>query len=82
MPAIKRNPTDTIDLRREFADEFLASPQDHAEIIFDGEMEQLITEFDSELTAASKRWPSISYDAEWAKMDRWLSERGYVEPSA
>lgn len=72
--------TDTPDLRRMFATEFLASPQDHTEAIVDGTMEELIEEFDTELAQAKKRWPSLSVDAEWAKMDRWLSEYGYVEP--
>lgn len=74
-----RNPADTIELRRQFADQFLASPQDHAELILDGDMYQLIEEFDAELCRAHKRWASLSRDAEWAEMDRWLSERGYVE---
>lgn len=74
-----RNPADTIELRRQFADQFLASPQDHADLILDGEMYQLIEEFDAELCQARKRWASLSHDAEWAEMDRWLSERGYVE---
>jgi hypothetical protein len=39
----------------------------------------LIEEFDAELCQARKRWASLSHDAEWAEMDRWLSERGYVE---
>lgn len=79
MPA-KRNNTDTVDLRREFAERFLASPQDHNEQILDGEMQSLIDDFDEELCRAKKRWTHIDVNAEWADMDRWLSERGYIDP--
>lgn len=75
-----RNPTDTLALRHQFADTFLASPHEHVRVIEDGHMYELIEEFDAELCAARKRWPSLSYDAEWAAMDRWLSERGYTDP--
>jgi hypothetical protein len=79
MTTAKRNPADTIALRVEFAERFLASPQDHADQIIDGEMQALIDDFDGELCAAKKRWPSLDTDAEWAEMDRWLSEHGYTE---
>lgn len=79
MPATKRNHTDTAELRREFAEKFLASPQDHNEQILDGEMQSLIDDFDEELCNMRKRYSSINTDAEWAEMDRWLSERGYIE---
>jgi len=78
-PAARRNPADTLNLRAEFADKFLASPQDHADQIGDGDMQSLIDDFDEELCAAKKRWPSLDIDAEWSEMDRWLSERGYTE---
>lgn len=76
---MSRNPADTLTLRRHFADQFLACPQDHADLILDGEMYQLIEEYDAELCEARKRWPSLSYDTEWAAMDRWLAERGYAD---
>ena len=79
MPAM-RNHTDTAELRREFAEKFLASPQDHNDLILDGAMDQLIAEFDAQLSDAKKRWPTINSDTEWAEMDRWLSEHGYVDP--
>lgn len=75
-----RNHTDTLELRREFAEQFLASPQDHNEAILDGPMQSLIDEFDTELAVAKKRWTHINTDAEWAEMDQWLSDRGYIEP--
>lgn len=80
MPALKRNPTDTAELRREFAEKFLASPQDHNEQILDGEMQSLIDDFDEELCNAKKRWTHIDTGAEWSDMDHWLSEHGYIEP--
>lgn len=69
--------SDTIELRRQFAEKFLASPQDHNDVILEGAMDQLIAEFDAELSDAKKRYPTINTDAEWAEMDRWLSERDY-----
>lgn len=80
MPALKRNNTDTPELRREFAERFLASPQDHGEQIIDGEMQSLIDDFDEELCLAKKRWTHIDTAAEWAEMDQWLSDRGYIDP--
>jgi hypothetical protein len=75
-----RNPTDTMELRREFAERFLVSPQDHTEQILDGPMQSLIDEFDEQLCLAKKRWPSINYSAEWVEMDEWLSDHDYVDP--
>lgn len=72
--------SDTIELRRQFAEKFLASPQDHDRLILDGEMDQLIAEFDGELAAAKKRFPSLDSEREWAEMDTWLSERDYHDP--
>ena len=74
-----RNHTDTLDLRRDFAEKFLASPQDHNEVILDGSMESLLVEFDCELVAAKKRWTHIDLGAERAEVDHWLSDRGYIE---
>lgn len=78
--AEKRNPTDTAELRRDFAEKFLAAPQDHNEQIIDGIMQSLIDDFDEELCLAKKRWTHIDVSAEWADMDHWLSERGYIDP--
>lgn len=74
-----RNHTDTAELRREFAEKFLASPQDHTEAVLDGEMQTLIDDFDAELCTAKSRWISVDVAAEWAEMDRWLSDHGYIE---
>lgn len=74
-----RNPADTFDLRNGFANQFLASPSDHDRAIVDGPIELLITEFDAELASAKARWTHLDTAAEWAEMDRWLSERGYVD---
>lgn len=74
-----RNPTDSLELRRQFAEQFLASPQDHDEVILDGPMQSLIGEFDTELAKAKTRYPTINVDAEWAEMDRWLSDHGFTE---
>lgn len=71
---------DTMELRRQFADQFLVSPQDHPTAILDGPMEALIEEFDTQITVAKSRYPSINVDAEFAEMDRWLDERGYTDP--
>lgn len=76
------NPADTMELRREFADQFLTSPQDHSDAILDGPMEMLIEEFDSQLAQAKNRWTHLDVAAEWADMDRWLSERGYADYEA
>lgn len=75
-----RNPTDTFDLRNAFANEFLASPQEHDDAIVDGPMEHLITQFDAELAKAKRHWKTVNVDAEWANMDQWLSDHGYVDP--
>lgn len=71
---------DTMELRREFADRFLISPQDHSSAVLDGPMEALIEEFDSELAQMKRRFASMDTDIEWAGMDSWLSERGYADP--
>lgn len=74
-----QNQADTMELRREFADQFLISPQDHDVAILDGPMEALIEEFDSQLVAAKRRFSSLDTGQEWAGMDRWLSEHGYAD---
>jgi len=79
MPVPKRNPTDTRRLRCEFAEKFLQSPQDHATAVLDGPMHLLVEAYDDELIVAKRRWPSLDSGAEWADMDRWLSERGYLD---
>lgn len=76
-----RNHTDTMELRREFAEKFLAAPQDHDTAVLDGPMELLLTEFDAELCAAKRRWTHLDLGAERAEMDQWLSERGYTDPA-
>lgn len=70
---------DTMELRSQFAEQFLISPQDHDEVIMDGSMETLIAEFDTELAKMKCRYASLDTEHEWAEMDRWLSERGYVD---
>lgn len=70
---------DTIELRRQFAEKFLSSPQEYEYPILNGTMADLIEEFDSELAVAKRRWPSIDTAREWAEMDRWLCDRGCTE---
>lgn len=72
--------SDTMELRRKFAEKFLAAPQEHEQAILDGPMDTLIDEFDTELAAARKRYRSLNIDAEWAEMDSWLAEHDYVDP--
>ena len=76
-PEFTASEIDGTALRQTFADKFLSEEGLNP---FDFTMEELIDKFDMELGEAKRRWPSLSVDREWADMDQWLSERGYVEP--
>lgn len=71
-----------IQLITEFINRFLdydAAQNNYGELA-DKSIEELCEVYDMELGEAKRRWPSLNTDSEWAEMDRWLSERGYIEP--
>lgn len=65
-------------LRADFTAEFLYTVPDLDP--FEKNMEQLIEFYDMELGEAKQRWPSLNSAQEWANMQTWLSEHGYVAP--
>lgn len=68
-------------LREDFVQKFLyVEAMNEGIDPFDHTMEELIEKFDMALGEAKRRWPHLDTDAEWADMDHWLSERGYIEP--
>lgn len=64
------------DIREAFVQEFL-----YTEGIdpFGHTLAELIDLYEMRLGEAKNRWPTIDVGAEWAAMDRWLSEHGAVD---